>query len=801
MSGQPIRRPVRRIACVEALESRQLLSGINQAAGIGYLPSDNGTKLQRYDIDDQRWLSPVTLTNSPGGATATLVDAQGIYVAYGQSVVRYKLDGSSPTHLINAANSVQGIHSDGNVLFLNHSSGLYARLISISKQTNTIIDTIEQYVDSVYGSSISTSANRIFGHRLGISPPDITYVAYDDVGNFTGGGDSPYHGDYGGGSTTWVFPQGTKVVDDTGGVYAASSLTRLNSFSATVGDVAFVGNDIPIVLSDNTLTAYSSTILPTGSKTLARPATQILVNGTNVIAFNPAANLANRYDVQIVSLSDLKAPEPGQPTNPVGLAYTPEHIEPTASGTLLILDAETQSIFRWNSATRQYGATIPLVDVPKFMAYSAPNNKVYIAYESGLISQINLGAATPAETPFATLPSAPTGLAGAGQYVFATDGSGAWHTHYTFGPAGDAISAVDWNYYSSEYIWSPATGRMYFFRDDTSPNDLHSEVIGTDGTIGAKGESPLHESNGFTHPIRVSPEGSTVVLGSGRVHDANTLARLTGGLGNPVNDIAWLNGDVYTVRSIGGYAQFQQWTGATYAPGFVQQVEGTPNRLLAVGGNLVGIYTPASGVPEFRVMGDNLLPVPVSGVETIMGTTGNDVILIDRVNGEHQVTVNGVVTTLSSGTTKLFVDGDWGRDRIAATGNVTIQLQMTGSAGNDSISGGSGDDELSGGTGYDRVYGGGGDDFLLGGGHNDYLNGEAGNDLMIGGGGNDRLIDVYGRDHYIGGSGNDVFVSRDVHQTIHNNPDTLSGGPGFDQGQVDVTPSADNLSSIDELLA
>ena len=788
-------------AYVEALELRRLLSGINQLAGIGYLPSDNGTKLQRYDIAAQQWLTPVTLANSPGGATATLVDGQGIYVAYGQSVVRYKLDGTAPTHLINAANPVQDIHSDGNVLFLNHSTGLYARFISISKQTNTIVDTVENYVDSVYGSSISPSANRIFGHRLGISPPDITYMGYDDAGNFTGGGDSPYHGDYSGASRTWVFPQGTKVVDDSGGVYAASNLTRLNSFNTAIDDVTFVGSDVPIVLRANTLTAYSATILPTGSKTLARPATQVLANGSNVIAFNPAANLANGYDVQIVPLADLKAPQPDEPVNPVDLAYAPDDVEVTASGTLLILDKETQSIFRWNSATREYGATIPLVDVPAYMAYSASNNAVYLAYSSGLINRIDLGAANLSETPFATLPSAPTGLAAAGQYVFAADGSGAWHTHYTFGSGGNAISAVDWNRYSAEYVWSPANGMMYFFRDDTSPNDLHAEVIGPDGTISSGLESPLHTSEGFIHPIRVSPDGGIVVLGSGMVHDGKTLARLAGGLGNAVADVAWLNGTVYTVRSIAGYAQFQQWTGSTYAPGFVQQVEGTPNRLLSVGGSLVGIYTPASGVPQFRVMGADLLPVPPEGVETIIGTTGNDVILIDQVNGQHQVTVNGVVTTLSSGTTKLFVDGDWGHDQIAATANVTIRLQMTGSAGNDRISGGAADDELSGGLGYDRVFGGFGNDFLIGGGHNDYLNGEAGNDLMIGGGGNDRLIDTVGRDHYIGGLGNDVFVSRDTRQNIHNNPDTLSGGPGFDQAQVDVTPSADNLSSIDELLA
>ncbi len=47
----------------------------------------------------------------------------------------------------------------------------------------------------------------------------------------------------------------------------------------------------------------------------------------------------------------------------------------------------------------------------------------------------------------------------------------------------------------------------------------------------------------------------------------------------------------------------------------------------------------------------------------------------------------------------------------------------------------------------------------------------------------------------------DLNVHAALRQNIHNNPDTLSGGFGYDRAQVDVSPSADNLSRIDELLA
>ena len=37
--------------------------------------------------------------------------------------------------------------------------------------------------------------------------------------------------------------------------------------------------------------------------------------------------------------------------------------------------------------------------------------------------------------------------------------------------------SAEWNYYSRDYAWDPVTSRVYFFRDNCSPNDLHYEVI------------------------------------------------------------------------------------------------------------------------------------------------------------------------------------------------------------------------------------------------------------------------------------------------------------------------------------
>ena len=91
---------------------------------------------------------------------------------------------------------------------------------------------------------------------------------------------------------------------------------------------------------------------------------------------------------------------------------------------------------------------------------------------------------------------------------------------------------------------------MYFFRDDTSPDDLHYELIdqGT-GLISWEGETPYHGSYGIQPPIRVSANGQYVLLGSGDIYSQNGLT-WTGSLGTQVADARWLaNGSLVTLTT------------------------------------------------------------------------------------------------------------------------------------------------------------------------------------------------------------------------------------------------------------
>ena len=210
--------------------------------------------------------------------------------------------------------------------------------------------------------------------------------------------------------------------------------------------------------------------------------------------------------------------------------FAPDAILSDDDGNVYLFSIENRAIYRWSSSTGSYlnplyvGEDNGLVTrSPQKIAYSPAHGRIYLGYESGEITYIDL-AGGPVEQPFANTAMAVHGLAAVGDYVLAQDSSGAWNTHYIFDQDGVLTDSRDWNRYSREYAWNPVNSRVYFFRDGTSPNDLNYEVIDqSTGLITADGETPYHGDYSIRTPIRISGDGSLVLLGSGDLYDANDL--------------------------------------------------------------------------------------------------------------------------------------------------------------------------------------------------------------------------------------------------------------------------------------
>ena len=121
--------------------------------------------------------------------------------------------------------------------------------------------------------------------------------------------------------------------------------------------------------------------------------------------------------------------------------------------------------------------------------------------------------------------------------------------------------------------------------------------------------------------------------------------------------------------------------------------------------------------------------------------------------------------------TALDLSGSAGNDTLQGS---DLDDKLAGLGGHDSLYGNGGGDLLEGGAGNDQLLGGDGNDRLYGGADSDILNGDAGDDLLDGGAGDDTLSGGSGFDTLLGGDGNDRLDAE---------PDgagVLDGGEGND---------------------
>jgi trimeric autotransporter adhesin len=128
--------------------------------------------------------------------------------------------------------------------------------------------------------------------------------------------------------------------------------------------------------------------------------------------------------------------------------------------------------------------------------------------------------------------------------------------------------------------------------------------------------------------------------------------------------------------------------------------------------------------------------------EVSIGRAGND-LLLSIGNFEDYITVRNFFSSNNSEIENVTFDNGvhWDTEYLRANAAV-LDLQLAGSAGNDSLVGSNGNDLLQGGIGNDLLIGNGGDDFLDGGIGADTMRGGAGSDTYIVDNLNDVVIET-----------------------------------------------------------
>lgn len=275
-----------------------------------------------------------------------------------------------------------------------------------------------------------------------------------------------------------------------------------------------------------------------------------------------------------------------------------------------------------------------------------------------------------------------------------------------------------------------------------SGNDLIFSGDGNDTIIGGTGTDTIYAGGG--NDLVTGGSGAyEIVDGAG----TDTVYGGQGGVGTGTEEV------------------YQQQSDGTWT--FVNTPMTTYPTIYAGGGNDL-VYGPTSGATIYGEAGNNTIHGGAGG-NTIYGGTGNDTIY-----------------------------GSSGNDLIyAGDGNDLIY----GMSGNNTIYGGPGQDTIFGGDGQDLNGPGSGDglsagsNLLIAGSGTDTIYGDStahntlvggsGSDTLYAGSGGDTLESGTGSCALYGGPGNDTLALNFIPTGTTQQPDTLSGGPGYNTILID----------------
>jgi len=283
-------------------------------------------------------------------------------------------------------------------------------------------------------------------------------------------------------------------------------------------------------------------------------------------------------------------------------AFTPDQVV-SDGGIVYLLDKANKRVYRWSMASRSYIDSLVVginqagvLLAPSKMAVSTSHNRLYLGYSTGAIQYIDL--AEKIEQPFAALPLAVKGLGAVGDYLLAQDDSGSYATHYVLSKGGEITDTEGWNYYSDQYLWDPASSRVYYITDTQNPRSLRYETIGQlNGKITSVGAAPDTWSYSLRGPVSLSGDGSQISLSSGDVFSTSNLAR-TSKINGSFVDTQWLGNLLATVESSG---DIKLWDGSNFALLNSFNISGTPLKLLKDGDDLILVRS-LNGVITFNAL-------------------------------------------------------------------------------------------------------------------------------------------------------------------------------------------------------
>jgi len=239
---------------------------------------------------------------------------------------------------------------------------------------------------------------------------------------------------------------------------------------------------------------------------------------------------------------------------------------------IYLLSTANKRVYRWSIGSSAYlkpyvvGASLGFGALaPSKMAYSANHQRLYLGYSTGAIRYIDVNAAIPAEVDFATLTVSVAALTSAGNYLVAHVGN-YYNGTQVMNSSGVTTAQGGGYYYSADYAWDPVTSRLYYVAIGSNSSALYYEVINqSNGTITSTGYSGYYSGSYSQAPVRVSPNGQHIVIGSGEIYAQNGPTFATT-VGTQITDARWFaNNSLATLVTSGNQTMLRRLSSTNLA--------------------------------------------------------------------------------------------------------------------------------------------------------------------------------------------------------------------------------------------
>ena len=545
--------------------------------GIVYFLFENPSRIERFDLATEKWLTALTLSRA--ARTMTISGPGKAVVAFYRNLAQIDLTTGAESALLSTDTDPTelAVHN-GRLYILATSTGYSTGRIGSVDLANPAGPVWSH--DSYYlatGLSIDRTHGKAFTSSTGVSPGNIAATVLNTDGTFGGTTNSPYHGQYVIGTESWVNPSDTMVIDNSGMVYSTADLTAVGSVGTGLDALAFTPTGSIFVAQGKTVAEYNENLIETGRLTLTRDANLLVYHGESIFAFTQPSGAGTTISWERNPISNIGAPKPLAAVSPATLDYSADGLVLDRDGTLLILSRLHGNIFRWSASEQRYLAPIPLMGRPNHIAYSSDLHRLYVAYADGRIRYIDLELGT-TESTLVTAPGRIISICMAADYlVLASLGNSSWPNYSIYDVDGTRTATTQLYSESRDMVWNADRSRFY----QISNYGIRYTEITAGGKFGTSKESSYSSSAAATLPLRISPYGDVLLAGTGRFFNADTLTQ-NNELPHGLQDATWVGNRLFTVRDTLTGAEIKRWGGTNYAQDAVCLLGGRSLRLFAL---------------------------------------------------------------------------------------------------------------------------------------------------------------------------------------------------------------------------